>query len=174
MLPPIATPQDIAPTDDRIKQMHLFRSIDEIVETFTEFEYTSGEHIVCKLCVPSGKKVDTTCDNGVFKYNSSEGLAFTDESKLPRSFINLKKNLKDHLNNKSHAAKLTAWNDRLEEDKRNFSRNRQIGLRIGRICYAIYKEGRSERSFETQVARKIQDGLDMGDINHSQKFPGKF
>ena len=34
VLPPIATPQDIAPTDDRIKQMHLFRSIDEIVDLY--------------------------------------------------------------------------------------------------------------------------------------------
>ena len=177
VLPPIATPQDIAPADERIKQMQVFRSIKEIVECFTEFEYKNEEYIMCKLCVPLTYKVDVSsnsCENGIFMYNAKGGLSFSNESKLPKCFTNLKKNLKEHLSNKTHTTNLTAWEERLEEDKRNFNRNRQIGLRIARICYVIYKEGRSERSFETEVARKIQDGLDMGDINHSHTFPGKF
>ena len=46
-------------------------------------------------------------------------------------------------------------------------------MRIARICYSLYKGG-SKRSFEVEVLKRIQDGLDMGDINHSQNFPYKF
>ena len=101
-------------------------------------------------------------------------MSFADDENLPRNFINLKRTLRDHLSNKTHTANLISWEQREKEFSKDANRNRQIGLRIARICYIIYKEGKSERSFEIDVARHIQNGLDMGDINHSHQFPAKF
>ena len=38
---------------------------------------------------------------------------------------------------------------------------------------AIYKEGKPERSFTIEVLKRIQDGLDMDNINHSHTVPSK-
>ena len=54
------------------------------------------------------------------------------------------------------------------------TKNHEIGMRIARLCYSTYKEGKSKRCFEVEVLKRIQDGLDMGDINHSHNFPAKF
>ena len=47
-------------------------------------------------------------------------------------------------------------------------------MRIGRICYLIYQEGRSKQSFEIEVVKAVKIGADMGDINHSKNFVDKF
>ena len=43
------------------------------------------------------------------------------------------------------------------------------GIRIGRLCYAMCKDGSSKRSFEKEILK-----ADMGDINHSEEFPVLF
>ena len=47
-------------------------------------------------------------------------------------------------------------------------------MRIGRICYADYKEGNSKRHFEKEILKADLNGCDMGDFNHSDQFPRKF
>ena len=175
-LPPLAKPKDVATSDERIKQLQICRAIKEILDHFPEFEYKKKDgYVICTLCVPESTVTSSTnnrgTDNGMFMYDSNSGLEFADDVNLPRTFINLKKNLKDHLHKKTHIANWTSWKEKEAKETADNNRNKEIGLRIARICYVLYKEGRSERSFETEVARKIQDGLDMDDINHSHKWP---
>ena len=47
-------------------------------------------------------------------------------------------------------------------------------MRIARICYFLFKKGGSERDCEIEVLRKINDGMDMGDLNHSHNFRPKY
>ena len=47
-------------------------------------------------------------------------------------------------------------------------------MRYGRIAYVGYKEGSSYRNFENEVLKAVQNGLDMGDINNSKRFPPNF
>ena len=43
------------------------------------------------------------------------------------------------------------------------TKNHEIGMRIARCCYSTYKAGKSKCSFEVEVLKLIQDGLDMVD-----------
>ena len=62
-----------------------------------------------------------------------------------------------------------------EDEERKFT-NRcfEVGMRISRLCYDIYKEGYSAHSFEKEVLKATLNGTDMGYINHSWNFPDKF
>ena len=112
--------------------------------------------------------------NGVISIPSDIQLDFSEDENLPKPFTNLKKTIKQHLSNKTHTVKLEAWKEKEEEIIKLESRNHQIGMRIARICYFLYRTGGSERDFEIEVLRKINDGIDMGDLNHSHNFPAKF
>ena len=82
--------------------------------------------------------------------------------------------MKDHLETAFHLSKVTEFAEKSKKEEIRTGKNRQVGMRIARICYSLYKEGGSKRSFEVEVLKRIQDGLDMGDINHSKNFPEKF
>ena len=108
ILPPLAKPYDVEVCDERIKQLTLCRSIDEIIDIFNEFQYQKEKNcVICTLCVSESVETCNRSDNGTFLYNAELGLTFDNNVNLPRTFINLKKNLKDHLNNKTHTDKWT-------------------------------------------------------------------
>ena len=47
------------------------------------------------------------------------------------------------------------------------SREFTVGTRIARICYAMYQDGSSKKSFEKEILKAKLNGADVGDINHS-------
>ena len=49
-------------------------------------------------------------------------------------------------------------------------RNKAVGMRIGRLVYYLVFHGRPDRDFPILVYASVQNGLDMGDINHSLYF----
>ena len=67
-----------------------------------------------------------------------------------------------------------AWKAADDEKKAIVKRNHDVGMRIARICYVEYKEGNSKRHFETEILKAVLNGVDMGDINHSDQFMRKF
>ena len=183
VLPPIAKPNDVTPTDERMKQINLARSLSEIVDNFAELELRQQAdtgYVTCKLCcsddafmlAESSGTLNLT--NGVISFPLNIQLTSLEGEKLPKSFTNLKKKIKTHLVNKTHTANWDMWKEREEEVIRLDSRNNQVGMRIARICYFLFKTGGSERDYEIEVLRKINDGIDMGDLNHSHNFPPKF
>ena len=102
----------------------------------------------------------------MFQYKPENGLSFPSSEHIPVAFSNLKRHLKDHVTKMTHFSNWEDWR-KTEEHTHVDTKNHQIGMRIARICYSMYKEGKAERSFETEALKRIQDGLDMGDINHS-------
>jgi hypothetical protein len=46
-------------------------------------------------------------------------------------------------------------------------------MRIGRICYADYKEANYKRHFEKEFLKADMNGSDMGELSHSDQFPRK-
>ena len=53
-------------------------------------------------------------------------------------------------------------------------RNHEVGIRCARICYDNFKNGKSVRSYEEEVVKAVLNGSDMGDLNHSKRFPEKY
>ena len=52
-LPPIAKPDDVAPTDQRMNQFQLARSLDDIMDHFDELKLCQQPnygYVICKLC----------------------------------------------------------------------------------------------------------------------------
>ena len=65
VLPPIAKPDDISPTDTRISQINLARSLNDIIDNFSELracQQPDFAFVICKLCCSddSFKKAEST------------------------------------------------------------------------------------------------------------------
>ena len=54
------------------------------------------------------------------------------------------------------------------------SRNKEIGLRLGRLMYHIIYHGRPFEDYPRLVYLSMANGADCGDINHSVKFIENF
>ena len=69
-------------------------------------------------------------------------------------------------------------NDRSNQEhisrSKHETRQYAIGMRIARLCYSIYKDGSSNRSFEREILKAALNGVDVGGINHSKDFPVKY
>ena len=59
-------------------------------------------------------------------------------------------------------------NDKLQ------SKNRKAGLNLGNICIKNYKLGRPYTDYETDVLLLEKSGAQVGELNHSRKFPAAF
>ena len=164
--------------DKRLDHLKMCCSVQEVSNLIAEFTYKSSDgYFVCEVCCPRVNfNTDARLHNqsGIFHYDPDNGLSFTSTEKISPAFSNLKRNLKDHLTSKSHMSHCEK--DIIDEGNavRRGSKNHEIGMRIARLCYSAYNEGKSERSFEIEMLKRIQDGQDIGDINHSHNFPGKF
>ena len=142
--------------------------------------HPNSGYVVCKLCCSDETFAHAFANgmlnqmSGVISLSPDTQLTFVPGENLTRPFINLKKKIKTHLDTKTHDANLGAWKRREEEVASLKSRNTEVGMRIARICYFLFKKGGSERDYEIEVLRKINDGMDMGDLNHSHNFPPKY
>ena len=54
------------------------------------------------------------------------------------------------------------------------TRNKIVAQRIARIAYYLVKQGRPDTDFPTLVYLHSRNGCDVGDINHSYRFPAEF
>ncbi|CAB4032571.1 Hypothetical predicted protein [Paramuricea clavata] len=92
---------------------------------------------------------------------------------MSRQFRNLKTHLFDHLQTPTHLEKQKEITD-VETGKQEFeSRNRKVGMRCARTSYLLYKTARPYSEYEQLVTLESHNGCDMGNINHSRKFPAQ-
>ena len=47
-------------------------------------------------------------------------------------------------------------------------------MRIGQLCYYLFKKGRPDTDFPELLALHSMNGLDIGELNHSKIFPAKY
>ena len=170
-LPDIATPSDVTPNDAHIENLVLCKSLEDILNNFCELSYDKESNLLkCDLCCKNprlGANVP-----GLFKYDSkSEGISSQNQSS---EFRHLKAHLKDHFCKKVHIGNWEAWNKADSEEKKFENRCKEVGLRIARLCYDLYRDGKSLRAYEQEVLKAVLNGTDMGDLNHSYNFPDKF
>ena len=79
-----------------------------------------------------------------------------------------------HFSKQAHIENWETWKRIEEENHELVTRSKEVGMRIARICYDIYKNGKSLRSFEMEIVKAVTNGSDCGDLNHSKHFPDKF
>ena len=93
---------------------------------------------------------------------------------MSRAFRNLKISISRHLKRDAHQSALSQDQSMTIKMKNESNRNNAIALRVGCACYKIYCRGRPYTDYEGEVFLLHRCGVDVGDINHSYKFPQKF
>ena len=140
------------------EMLNCAKSIADITEKVCEFEYEvnkAGGKMICDLCKEE------------FNYSNKLNQDFYDE-KMGVEFSNLKKSLKRHLKSDKHTLNLKD-KGRLDlvEDKLE-GKDQIIGLKIGRIAYYLLRHGRPDTDFTVLVQMSVANGINLGDINHSE------
>ena len=175
-IPEFAKPDEIIPCDERILTLRQCETTQDILDNFHELVYEKeSESILCELCFVE-KEIQGNKTPGQFLVDFYEEACEEDEENKvnKQSFYNLKRSVKRHFEAELHVENWKAWNHKNEKEKAHKKRNHEVGMRIARICYVDYKEGNSKRHFEQEVLKADLNGLDMGDVNHSDQFPRKF
>ena len=144
------------------------KSVKDIESKFSEFYYDKEKDgFSCLICSSGSEPSD------IFQYEQNLAQDFTDTVQSDK-FRFLKRNLKRHLSRQSHIAALTDINEKHEVLIKEETRNNAVGMRIGRICYYLAKNGRPDSDFPTLVYLHSSNNSDIGDINHSSEFPAQF
>ena len=111
----------------------------------------------------------------LLEYNPSSGLTFDETGKLSRNFKNLKAIVKSHIfKSKIHCSKLEKERKKVGVDFELVSKNRKVGLNLGRAAVKNYLLGRPYTDYEKDVLIMKKSGGIVGEINHSANFPAKF
>ena len=153
--------------EDSVEDLaNLFRKVESVGEMFNkcpEFEM-QGEKVVCKVC-----------DKNITKYAENLDKDFQGLNQKPRYFRNLKTVVKRHLlNSEEHKSKLQKQDIKEQQEERVMSREKRISRVLGDVSFYLGKKGRAYGDFPLIVNILAHAGVDVGDINHSEKFPLKF
>ena len=146
--------------DDMFRKLE---SVEEIVSKFPEFEI-EGEKVFCKVCA---KKITT--------YSEKFERNFRGINQKPLYFRSFKVVLKRHLlNSEEHKKKLQEREVKEDQEDRVLGREKRISKVLGDVCFFMAKKGRPYSDFPLLLNILSKAGVDVGDINHSEKFPLKF
>ena len=138
--------------------MNSVRSVKEISEKFPDFEYR--QELSAMKCLVCGE---------TFKYSSNLNQSF-ETCKMGSEFSNLKRHLKDHLSSGLHTSQAQSDEAAKLIWEKEEGRNKQVGLRLGRLVYFLIYHGRPHDDYTQLVYISVANGSDCGDINHSKKF----
>ena len=143
-----------------VKDLYWAKSVSDIEEL--GFEYSDEEKkFSCRVCKDA--------DYGEFGFDKEDENY---ERKIGRKFINLKKSLKRHLLiSKAHAAVLLEEEQKREAESKLSNKNMEAGMNLGRLCMKSFIFGRPYTDFETNVYLMKVAGAQVGELNHSHRFP---
>ena len=153
-------------SNENVKIFKLSRSLGEIFKA--GFEYDEENEVVsCCVC-------PDTSERGKFHYDKELGVHFS-ESNMPRQFRNLKNNVLRHITtSKSHLEVLADRDLKLQAEAELTMKNKVIGMNLGRLCMKNYLLGRPYTDYENDVLVLKKAGGEVGELNHSRKFPASF
>ena len=145
-------------------------SVADITTKFQEFVYNAvvGGFVCCVCTSP-----ESVLKSGVFTYECELENDFPDQVQS-KKFGNLKNNLKRHLKTLTHTKALEVATIKANIENKEDKRNIAVALKICRIAYFLLKAGRPDTDFTTLIYLHSVNGCDVGDINHSYRFPPQF
>ena len=153
---------------DEYDPLMMCRTVNDIEELYKELGYDrTTAAMYCRLCCPKDYNSKSNHPNvcnilGRFSYDDSCGKKI--------DFYHLKGNIKRHFKKDVHIENLKRFKEQENESTLLKLRNKNIGMRIARICYDIYQTGASERSYEKEILKCSLNDVDIGDLNHSRNF----
>ena len=147
--------------EDVKEVMRECRTISEVLNSCPEFEKDKEGSISCMVCKT--------------KFRAEEDCNDDEENQiLSRKFRNLKITLVKHLESNVHIAECTKKVAVEALEAKQESRVNLIGLVLGSICYLLLKRGRPYEDYTDWISLLAKFGVDVGEINHSHNFVGKF
>ena len=124
--------------------------------------------LVCEICDSDDHGGDSR--HGKFAYDFLLGVHFTDNNQ-PRAFINLKKSVARHIVDTAHQQNMNKLGQENEQNQRFQKGQKAIGLIVGTQAYKLLKQCRPYSDFETDMMLLANARVNVGNINHSRKFP---
>ena len=164
--------EDTSKTKDFDLNTLLFscHSIIDITTKFQEFEYSAElDGMVCSVC----KSQNAGLKQCVFTYEKELEQDFTGQIQI-KKFGNLKSILKGHLKTLCHQKSMEEVTNKANIKYKEDTRNKAVAIKIGRIAYFLIKAGRPDTDFTTLIYLHSANSCDVGDINHSYRFPPQF
>ena len=158
-------------------------SVTEITDKLSEFSFNEERSVmICNVCVTAEQVRQVRPDklvHGIFSYNPA-----MDEDPLSNpkfncdvqseAFRNLKKHLRRHLTGVLHNSNLDAAASAEKLKSKEERRERSVGMKIGKTCYYLFKKGRPDTDFPDLLLLQSMNELDIGELNHCEKFPAMF
>ena len=92
---------------------------------------------------------------------------------MTQEFSNLKSKLKDHLQTKFHKFEKLKADEEMAKKKQDEPRKITVGMNIMRMVYKMIKNNEADTHFEDDLLVAYQNGVDIGDLNHSRKLVPK-
>ena len=176
---------DIEIQADQLLRLSASRSVQEIVQLvdcITQKKSSDYQVLLCAICVSISEK-DITINLDKFRKKQPPGIFLVadvdiniqddqlgERINLSRTFINLKRSIKRHLELQSHVEQVEKKGIEDAQAKKLLQRETQVGLTLGLKVYQILYEGDSFRRFEREVSWLHMIGVDLGNINHSEHF----
>ena len=157
----------------------LFRSGRSVahLETATNFDLIpvpASNALYCKKCVPDFTPALHVHDGvkvlGVFKYDFSLGTSFSNDEVLPSMLKNLKVAVQNHFEGQKHKSNAEKREEVVRLTQGRFAKNQCIAVRATRTGYYVLKKSLAHAAYEELIFMQVQNGLNMGDINHSTAF----
>ena len=160
----------------------LARSLKDIESVgFTYNE--EKEELRCSVCTTTegshmnhANNTNNFSANGIFKYESQvTGVSFSPDQCLPEKFRNLKKHVGRRIKlSASHVQNLRSQMEKRKEIEKVKTKNYEAGMNIGRTCYKLFLKGCPFSDYEEDILVLKQAKANVGQLNHSRKFPSAF
>lgn len=93
--------------------------------------------------------------------------------KVSQKFSSLKRNLRVHLKTLAHSNKEKSLKAQEDLGEREDTRNRSVGMKIGRLIYYLLNKARADDDLPTLIYLTNEAGADMGDFSHSHNMVAK-
>ena len=134
------------------------RDVDQISEKIGEFHCQGG--VICFRLCPDAR---------VFNYTQDLQTRAAHQS-IPVKLSNLKGSLQDHLSSDKHKKCIKDAQCQEELAEQKSSRNKTIGLKLGKVVYLMAHHGLPFTIYSEMVQLLADFKVDVGDINHSPDF----
>ena len=128
----------------------------------------------CSICFDGIKPDFTIQSNGAFRFDKIENTKLESEgAKQSREFLNLKRDVKRHLINKTHKQKSSLLRMKNKMDRERLNIQEKAGMNVFRERYEGIKQSKSRLCFEKDMLRAELNGCHVGDTIHSHAFAKK-
>ena len=178
-IPRIACPDDVEPEDDRLQDLRKCSTVDDILELLPEMAIEEEEDsdgcqfMYCQLCYSNNATAKGAPIQGRFAIPAN-AMQLDERGNQTRDLRNLKVSVKRHIKSASHTDQWNLWEAEKDKKEKHRTRNREVGLRVGRTALVTYQKGRSRTDFEEEILMQVTNGLDMGKLNNSRRFCDNF